>query len=271
VQWRYLSVSPDGRYVAAEIGDPAAVWIVDLVRHTRRRLTTHPLNEIQPVWSPDGKQLVYATDRNTVFDLFLRNADGGGSETMLLGGSDVKIPTSWSPDGRFVLFERAARLTTAADDVWALPMTGENRKPYALLATEFGEGRASFSPDGKWVAFLSDESGRAEVYVTPFGAPGAKQQISTAGAEWRTPRWRADGKELFYRQRDGLLLAVALQPNGNTLEAAAPQPLFRVPIADELEVMSADGQRFLVAARVSSEAPPFTLVTGWNAPSLPRK
>jgi eukaryotic-like serine/threonine-protein kinase len=265
-QWRVLSIAPDGRNVAVEIGDPADLWIFDLARGTRRRLTTHALNEIAPVWSPDGRTLAFASDRNIVFDVHVRAADGSGTETLLIAGdADVKLPASWSPDGRFLLIERSPRLTEGGDDVLVLPMTGADRKPYPLLASEFSEGNPSFSPDGRWVAFVSNESGRPEVYVTRFDAPDARQQISTAGAARRPPKWRGDGKELIYRQLDGTVLSVTLQTNGTSLEASAPRPLFRILPLDDMD-MTRDGQRFLVAARVSSEVPPLTVVTGWTAP-----
>jgi eukaryotic-like serine/threonine-protein kinase len=261
--WRYISLSPDGRYLAAEIDDPADIWIHDLVRGTRRRLTSHPLNEIAPLWSPDGRTMVYASDRDVVFDVFARAADGSGEERPLLTGPQVKIATSWTPDGRTLIIDRAPLINAPSGDVVALPYGQVNAQPVPVVQSRFAECCGVVSPDGRWLAFLSDESGRPELYVMPMGRPGPRHQVSTAGAEWRPTMWRGDGKELFYLQRDGSLLAVDVQASGDTFEASAPKPLFRMARLENIDA-TPDGQRFVVSTRAQGGTPALTLVTGWN-------
>jgi eukaryotic-like serine/threonine-protein kinase len=260
--WRSISLSPDGRYVAAEIDDPADIWIHDLVRGTRSRLTSHPLNEVAPLWSPDGRTIVYASDRDVVFDIFERSADGSGEERALLTGPQLKIATSWTPDGRTLIIERAPLVNAPSGDVMAIPY-GAGGKPVPVLASRFAECCGVVSPDGRWLAVISDESGRPELYVMPMGRPGPRQQVSTGGADWRRMMWRGDGKELFYLQRDGSLLAVDVQASGDAFEASAPKPLFRIARLENVDA-TRDGQRFIVSTRAQGGTPALTLVTGWN-------
>ena len=177
----------------------------------------------------------------------------------------------WSPDGRFILFAVTAPKTGL--DLWVLPLFGD-RKPLPFLQTPFNESPGQFSPDGRWIAYSSDESGRYEVYVTPFPGPGGKWQVSTASGDW--PRWRRDGKEIFYvAPADNKLMAAAVNGRGSAFEVGAVRPLFETRVAGPPSVrpgqgrmydISPDGQRFLVNT-VAEEAAsaPITLVVNWPA------
>jgi eukaryotic-like serine/threonine-protein kinase len=264
VLWRYLRISPDQRSAVAEIGDPADLWIHDLARGVRRRLTSAPLNDVGATFSPDGRTIAYASDRNVVFEMFLCPADGSGTGTPLMAVPNTHVvPDVFSRDGRLLIYGSAS-IDYVRSDIWALPMTGSDRKPFALVATSFAESHASISPDNRWLAFVSNDSGRDEIYVMPLRPGAARQQISTAGADRRRAMWSADGKELFYVQRDGTVMAVALTANasGETLEASAPQPLFRIQALADVDV-ARDG-RFLVTVRDPSASPALTLITGWK-------
>lgn len=181
---------------------------------------------------------------------------------MLLEDDLDKSPLSWSPDGRFILY--GTRGTTSS--FFALPLFGD-RKPVPFLQTQFNEDYGQFSPDGRWVAYFSDESGKSEVYVAPFPGPGGKWQISTAGGSF--PRWRRDGTEIFYRAPDNKLMAAAVNGRGGSFEVGAVRPLFetlmqlggRYPYD-----VSPDGQRFLInTAPEQAGSAPITVVLDWTA------
>ncbi len=251
-------LSPDGKQVAASIGDPADLWVYDLARGFRRRLTFDPLNDGFPVWSPDGKTIVFSTDRNVHYDLFARPADGNGPEVALLEAADAKEPSDWSRDGQYILFNRRP-LAGDTSDIWVLPMRGE-RKPFPLLQTPFAEAWASLSPDGRWVAFASDESGRNEIYVTSFPTPGPRQQISPAGGDG--PGWF--GNEIIYTAPDFTVQSVKVTVNGEILDVSQAQPLFKLQPQTWGDV-TPDGQRLLIAVRETRETMRnLTLVSGWR-------
>jgi serine/threonine protein kinase len=262
--FRLFHLSRDGKKVALEIGDPADIWILDLERGVRQRLTSEPLNEDYATWSPDGRQLAYATDRDVQMVMYMRAADGRGADVLLvrLEGRDT-APTDWSRDGRFLLFDSSPQGLATTSDIWILPMTGSDRKARPFLQSAASESGGTFSPDGKWIAFLSDESGRQEVYVTAADGSSGRQQISNTGA-FEYARWRADGKELFYLAHDGTLVAMSIKETANGIEASAAQPLFRVPRESPVEV-TGDGQRMLIARSDTPSSAPITLVTGWTA------
>ena len=192
------------------------------------------------------------------FDLFQKPASGAGKEELLLhAGINARI-YDWSRDGKFIVYSQYSEQTK--DDLWLLPLEGD-RKPVPYLQTPFSEAEDRFSPDGRWMAYTSNESGQPQVYVQAIPPSGAKWQVSTAGGN--RPEWRRDGKELFYVATDQKLMAAPVKA-GSGFEAGSPQPLFEpVPVGYQ---PSADGQRFLVSVRAAGEAStpaPITVVVNW--------
>ena len=266
----YLSLSPDGQQIAVQRGlqGNADIWLLDLVRGGAVRFTTAPQPEIAPVWAPDGKRIVFSAAYSGRFDLYRKALDGTASE-LLLGTDENKQATDWSRDGRYLLYRAVS--DSANFDVWALPLEGDKR-PIPLVRTPFEERDAQFSPDGKWIAYQSNESGRFEIYLQPFPVPGARIPVSTGGGA--QVRWRRDGKEIFYIATDGRLMAVPLQtdPSG-TPKPGAPVPLFltHVGAVEDISlthyVPSADGQKFLMDTIVEENAAPITIILNWKAGS----
>jgi Tol biopolymer transport system component len=236
------------------------VWLIDTMRGVPRRLTFDPAIEGEPIFSPDGKRVVYVSDRKVnVWDMYERSADGSGGETPLFESGENKHPLDWSSDGRYILYQSDSPKTDA--DLWALPLVGD-RKQVMVAQTAFDEVDGRFSPNGRWLAFVSNEGGRGEIYVQPFPGPGSKSQVSAGGGTM--PRWRRDGRELFYVAPDSRLMAVSITPRESALGAAAPSALFTLPKAVGYEP-SLDGQRFLVNA-VVSDASPITIILNWKPP-----
>ena len=264
-------LSPDGTRLAEGRVDPESttsdIWLTDLTRNVSSRFTFDPADDVLPVWSPDGKRLFFASSRDGVQNLYQAASDRPGSEELLLRSDAWKVADDVSPDGRFLIYETSTPKTRI--DLWILPLSGD-RTPKPYVATPFGEFSAQFSPDGRWVAYMSNESGRDEVYVQPFPGPGGKWQVSTAGGSM--PRWRRDGKELFYFGADGRLMAteVALGPS---FESRTPTALFKVslPSPDRQYDVTSDGSRILVN-RISGEVEgaPITVVLDWAAGLEPK-
>ena len=171
------------------------------------------------------------------------------------------MPTDWSRDGRFLLFSAPGETTNW--DIWVLPMEGD-RKPLPLVRTPALEGGGTFSPDGKWIAYMSIESGQTNVFAAPFPGPGERVAISTAGG--RSPKWRGDGKEIFYLADDGKMMAVPIR-TAATIEAGVPVPLFEARAKSQpgwAYDVTPDGQKFIVVSRVSErEVPPFAVIVNW--------
>ncbi len=258
-------LSPDEKLIAVQRRDPQTgtddIWLVDLARSTVSRLTFDSSNQTHPTWSPDGSRIAFASDQDGMSNLYQKLSNGAGGEELLLSSDTSKFVTDWSPDGRFIVYEDQGRGT--GTDLWVLPLSGD-RKPTPFLRTEFNESQGQFSPDGRWMAYSSNESGRVEVYVQAFPASGGKWQISTAGGSY--PRWRRDGKELFYRAADRKLMAVEVQ-TASTLQAGQPRALFELRVSEVPVIpytVSADGQRFLVDTPTEeSNAAPITVVLNW--------
>jgi Tol biopolymer transport system component len=269
-------LSPDQKRLAVERADPQTLsldlWLFDLVRGgTPSRFTFDPASEGYPVWSPDGARIAFGSLRDGLMNVYQKLSSGAGEEDPLLKSGEAKYPTDWSPDGRFLLY------TTLAGDVWLLPLSGD-RKPVSFLWTPFIENWARFSPDGRWISYQSNASGRQEIYVKPFregSAPGSTGvwQVSTDGGT--DPQWRRDGKELFYLAPDRRLMAVEVKA-GATFEAGAPRPLFALRTLAVSFVftvstpsnytVSADGQRFLVNSPLEDVAPsPIQVVMNWTS------
>jgi dipeptidyl aminopeptidase/acylaminoacyl peptidase len=266
----YLSLSPDGRQAAVQRGveGNADIWLLDLIRGGALRFTTALQPEIAPLWSPDGKRIVFAAAYKSKFDLYRKATDGTAAE-LLLTGEDNKQVTDWSRDGRYILYRSVTGLGNI--DVFALPLDGD-KKPIPLLRTSYDERDAVFSPDGKWIAYQSNESGRFEIYIQPFPSPGARIPISTSGGA--QVRWRADGKELFYIAPDGKLMAVSLQTDSSgTPKPGNAVPLFltHVGAVEDLSrthyAPSSDGQKFLMDTIVEENAAPITVIVNWKPPS----
>ena len=260
-----VALSPDGRQVAAQDGPSGGtsdMWLWD-ARGTRSRLTADPAPDTQAVWSPDESRIVFTSRRKGHLDLYIKDAAGAvGSETALLTNELDKFPTSWSPDGRFVLF--SARGPDTGFDLWILPMTGDG-KPYPFMQTTFTETSGMFSPDGHWVAYVSDESRQSEVVVAPFPGPGTKQRLSTAGGT--NPQWRRDGKEVFFLAADGNITSVAVVSGEGRFEAGITRALFAVPTVLRQGYFwdaAPDGERFIVIAPADEKrATSLALVVNW--------
>ncbi|HEV8430679.1 MAG TPA: hypothetical protein VGQ41_22445, partial [Pyrinomonadaceae bacterium] len=263
-----VSLSPDEKRFAVDLADPQTgrndIWLVDLSRGVPSRFTTDPAGDSCPMWSPDGNEIVFASSREGVFDLYLKKANGVGNEEAILKSGETKVPDDWSPDGRFIIYE--SRNPKTKFDLWLLPTSGD-RKPVAFLQSEFNEQHARFSPDGKWIAYTSDVSGRPEVYVQTFPASSAPIRVSTGGGG--QPKWRRDGQELFYIAMDRKLMAVEVKL-GATFEAKAPQPLFSTRVLAITEfpshyAVTGDGKRFLVTSQiVDSETSPISVFVNWT-------
>jgi Tol biopolymer transport system component len=242
-----VSLSPDGRRAAVEVlaGDNRDIWLFDTQRAgVPSRFTFDPAVDRSAIWSPDGRTLIFASNRKGAFNLYRKNADGGGAEELLYEDAEGKSPTSWSPDGELLLYQ--INLVSRAE-MRVLPLAPSRqeapRKPHPWLAPGSAGLAGKFSPDGKWVVYASGESGQPEVYLAPFPGPGGKRQVSPAGGT--NPRWRRDGKEIFFLMLDSTVTASGVNLKGETVEIGTPHPLFKLPTL-EWDV-SPDGQRFLVA------------------------
>jgi hypothetical protein len=267
-----MHFSPDRKSVAVSIMDPATgswdIWLYEVARGLRTRFTFDQASELEAVWSPDGKSIIFDSNRKGTADLYRKASSGDGAEELLYADKLDKSPKSWSPDGKFLLYTANGGPKTGYDN-WVLPLTGE-RKPFPFAQTAFNERNGQFSPDGLWIAYSSDESQRNEIYVALFngsaGAPVGKRQISTSGGSY--PRWRRDGKEIFYIAPDRRLMAAEVSVKGSTLEVGAVHPLFG-PVSGTASFqydVSADGQRILaVVAPDEQGAEPLTLVQNWMA------
>jgi serine/threonine protein kinase len=262
-----IEFSPDRRSLAVRIieqGGSADIWVYDVLRGIRTRFTFDPAAEFEAIWSPDGRTIIFSSNRKGYFDLYRKSSNGAGAEELLYADDHLKRPLSWSPDGKLLLLSAADPAT--GTHLWTLPLAGDP-KPVPFLRTAFNEQNGQFSPDGRWVAYQSNESGRDEVYAAPFPGPGGKRQISSGGGSF--PRWRKDGKEMFYVAADLRLTAADVSTKADTLEVGAARPLFgTVYTAGGFYTydISADGQRILMAVPPAHGAgEPLTLVQNWAA------
>ena len=202
-----IFLSPDEKRIAAAIWDPQTstrdIWLIDPARTTSTRFSFNGAEDFLPIWSPDGTNIVFVSDRSGFGNLYVKPTSGAVNEEEILKTDERKWPSDWSKDGQYIAFTSSSSKTKL--DLWVLPMFGD-RKPIPFLQTSFNEDGPRFSPDGHFIAYYSDDSGPYEVYVQPFPASGAKWQISSGGG--MQPRWRRDGKELFFMAPNRNLMAV---------------------------------------------------------------
>ncbi len=279
-------LSPDEKRVAAARVDPQTnrpdIWILDLSRGTDSRFTTGPLIEANANWSPDGERILFRSNNNNGANEFVIKPASGGQEEIIFGlaeqqavpETNIPVPSDWSADGRFVVFSTVAR------DLWALPMgaaPGTDGKPVRLVQSEFDEIHPNLSPDGRWLAYSSNETGRFEVYVRQFLGPDGRLRSGTGAGKWQVstrggyePRWRPDGKELYYISADHKLMAVSVS-GGDSFQAGIPQALFALRIPTEVSLYRShylptrDGRRFLVNTLEHEPVPsPITVVLNWS-------
>ena len=260
-----VSLSPDDRRAAvtkvAAGGLDTDLWLVELGRKTFTRFTSLQERVSSPVWSPDGDTIAFSVGDHVRPKVYQKDARGGGEAERIaaLEAVDGEL-RSWSPDGRWLSALRHA----AGHDLWMLSPSGEDQS-FAFLATEFEENQGHFSPDGNWVAYMSDKSGTNDVYLTPFPKAARERKISTAGG--REPRWRGDGKELYFIAPDGTLMAVSVRV-GETVELGSPLPLFKMDeFGGNFDYDAAkDGQRFLVLVPSGERSQAtITVTTNWLA------
>ncbi len=260
--------SPDGKRLvvtmpATRSGTPD-LWIRDLTRGVTSRFTFNAGRNRAPLWSPDGRRIVFSSTRKSVADLYVKDASGAGEEEVLLATDEEKFASDWSRDGGHLIFHSLGALT--GWDVWALPVKGDG-KPFPVVKTKFNEQGATLSPDGRFIAYFSNESGRPEIYVQEFPEPKSKWQLSTDGG--REPFWRGDGREIFYLSLDSKVMSVPVDA-GATFSAGTPQPLFQARLRIALQRAhyrpTPDGQRFLtVAPRGRDAILPTNVVLNWPA------
>jgi Tol biopolymer transport system component len=246
----------------------ADVWVLDLKRGTKSRLTFGPGTQLSAVWSVDGKTVYYSSNAKGANQIYSKAADGSGAEQAVLVDPETSdVPYSFSPDGRYLAYTRRVLSDPKGDvDIWAVPMFGD-RKPFAVVHTEFGDLSPAVSPAGKWMAYQNNETGRNEVYLTPFPGGGAKWQVSTSGGA--DARWRGDGKELYFLDPSDSVMAVDVDTSGGAPRLGVPHILFQalgVQRQVGTYVVSRDGKRFLINSGSTKQGTePLTLVTNWTA------
>jgi serine/threonine-protein kinase len=263
--YMYPRLSPEGRRLAVGIVDQdAQIWLYDLSRETLTRFTLEGSSNLNAAWTPDGKRIAFQAGREGQIAIFWQRADGGGGLEQLTTNEYTHVPTSWSADGQLMAFFEVNPNT--GYDIWVLRLTEHKAQPF--LRTPFNESVPRFSPDGRWLAYISDESGRYEIYVQPYPGPGGKFQISTEGGT--EPAWNPNGRELFYRNREKMMaVEITTQPS---FSASRPRVLFEgkyelSPATSPNYDVSPDGQRFLMLKPNEQEASALTqinVVLNWS-------
>jgi Tol biopolymer transport system component len=245
--------------------DPAVntrdIWVLDVARGVSSRFTFDKADDTNPVWSPDGSRIAFSSARRgpNLRDIYWKSAGGASAEELLLEDAENKAVEDWSPDGKLLLFNTASR------EIDAVPVSGD-RKPYPVLKASFAQDHGKLSPDGRWIAYVSTESGRREVFVQSFPPAGGKWQISNGGGT--EPSWRGDGKEIYFLS-GSKFEAVDVKATGSSFEAGIPKDLFEVQLDNvnrrNRYLAAADGQRFLfVTTPKSLDTLPFMVVQNWQ-------
>ncbi|HEY6930098.1 MAG TPA: protein kinase [Thermoanaerobaculia bacterium] len=257
-----LRISPDGSRAAVDVENPTTgtsdIWVFELAGGVSTRLHSDPVDEIMPVWSADGSRVLYRSDRRGPPDIYEIGVGGPGSEKPVLELPGVQQPEDISRDGKLLAYLEGVTTT----NIWMFPLDGQ-RKPWVWAPTRFSQSSARFSPDGRWLAYESDETGDPEVYVALTDGAGEKRRISPAGG--RLPRWRRDGKELFYIATGNSVMAVAVS-SGSGWQSATPSMLFRKDNEIENWDVAPDGSRFLIRAPLEKvRESPLRVIVNWPA------
>jgi Tol biopolymer transport system component len=264
--YRVATLSPDDRFAVAQAVDPEGgaydLWIYEIARNIRTRFTFDSNGDVAPVWSPDGAMIYFASNRGGEFAVFRKPLSGVGEVELLAEFENNAFPESASPDGRFLSVLSAGE--KSGGDIHLIDLEDGNQKT-PFRTTEFNEGGTAISPDGRWIAYHSDESGDFEVFVTTFPTAGRKWQISTSNGVY--PEWRADGREIIYSDFGGNLVAVQVDGSSDTFDVGASEALFLIEAPEQggaHYTTSADGERFLVVPGVTQQADTLLhLVVNW--------
>jgi Tol biopolymer transport system component len=257
-------ISPQGDRIALQIDTGMNdIWVLDLARGVRTRLTFGPVSNGFPIWSPDGRWIAYNSDRNGHSNLYRKPSDGSGAEELLLTDDQVDLPFDWSRDGKYLLYSRGP---VGNNEIWAIPLEGE-RKPWLVVprtANSFTSA-GHLSPDGRWIAYVSNESGSVEVYVVAFRGGQGKWQVSTTGGA--QPKWSRDGKELYYATSTSrTVYAVPVREASGALQFGTPQPLVTNAATQQFFYdVSPDGKKVLQNMASQQVSQSVTVVTNFPA------
>ena len=257
-----IRLSPDEKKLAVTVVDSgsgtADLWLYDISREAKSRLTFDEANDIAPIWSPDGQRIAFQSGRTGAGDIYVRQAGGGSAAELLYNGERIDSPQDWSSDGAYIAFDKGA----GANDLWILPLEDAG-EAFPFIQSEFDVGYARFSPDSRWIAYCSNESGRYELYATRFPSGQGKWQLSIDGADWLVD-WRQDGKELYYLDLEGDMYSVEVTL-GDDLVAGIPRELFPTR-ADRSWAVTDDGREFIIGKPINETSDlTTTVIVNWLA------
>lgn len=269
VQQDNMRVSPTGSNFAIEVfdntGGTADIWMYDVERRIRTRFTFDPANDLMPVWSPDGSEVAFSSNRNGKAGIYVKGFGGASNEQLILEDTADLWTSDWTADGGHIVYTRAD--STATGDIYALPVGDGSAEPIPVLVAEHGEYDAVVSPNGRWIAYISDESGQFEIYVTSFPVPGRKWQISSGGGS--DPRWTPDGRGIAYIGNNTFHI-VETETAGETFGVGRTTPLFESNTAINYDIAPGGDRLVLVEDADDGDVDPLTVVSGWVA-DLARK
>jgi Tol biopolymer transport system component/tRNA A-37 threonylcarbamoyl transferase component Bud32 len=263
--YQSMALSRDGRYLAVQGNPGSDLWSYNLTRGVHTRLTFDPRIHSFPAWSPDNKWVAYVSAKNGENGILRKLADGSGVEEPLILSSKNKILSDWSADGKYILFLQPND-DNRGNGIWAMPLDGD-RKSFPLVQTPFNNSNPTFSPDSKWIAYGSDESGRNEIYVVSFPKPTGKWQVSLEGGQ--NPQWSSKGKEIFFlTSTDNRLMSAQFGGKGDQFVVGNVKSYFMLSGTVAIQPWFApapDGNKFIAPAPTGENQPPLTLITNWTA------